>query len=190
MLEKQTEGCALSKGDSLCYRKKNVYFPSPLFGIFDFFCLFQFFKCLKKNKRMLCHKGGTSVAKRKLALSAWNTLILMARRHVQDKDTQGKFFHGSRCQVAKARSVVRLAYKECFKGSVERNMESALGQRHKMRLANAIKQDTMRPLLCIFYEPREGKLGIFFTFRESEKMKKKTPGSTFFGNNLVGSKNG
>jgi hypothetical protein len=42
--------------------KKNKYFSSPLFGIFDFFYLFQFFKSLKKNTRMLRYKGGTSVA--------------------------------------------------------------------------------------------------------------------------------
>jgi hypothetical protein len=94
--------------------------------------------------------------------------MLRARRHVQEKDTRGKFLHGSRCQVAEARSATRLAYKACFKGSVERNMEPTLGQRH--RDANVIKQDTMRPLPCNFYEPREGKLGSFFTFRESEKM--------------------
>jgi hypothetical protein len=58
-----------------------------------------------------------------------------------------------------------------------------------MRLANAINKDTMRPLLCNFYEPREGKLIIFFMFRESKKKKKKTP-STFFGDSLVSSKKG
>jgi hypothetical protein len=41
-----------------------------------------------------------------------------------------------------------------------------------------------------FYEPREGKLGGFFTFRESEKTKKKTPGSTFFAISPIGSKKG
>jgi hypothetical protein len=32
-----------------------------------------------------------------------------------------------------------------------------------------IMQDTMTPLICNFYDPREGKLGSFFMFRESEK---------------------
>jgi hypothetical protein len=68
---------------------------------------------------------------RKPVLSAWNTLMLRERRHVQDKDTRGKFLHGSRCQVIQARSVVRIVYKECFKGSVESNMKPALGQRRK-----------------------------------------------------------
>jgi hypothetical protein len=64
-----------------------------------------------------------------LVPSAWNILMLKESIHLQEKDTQGKFLHGSRCQVAEARSVARLAYKECFKGSIERNMELALGQR-------------------------------------------------------------
>jgi hypothetical protein len=63
-----------------------------------------------------------------LVPSAWNILILKARRHVQEKDTRRKFLHRSRCQVTGARSATRLAYKECFKGSVERNREPTLGQ--------------------------------------------------------------
>jgi hypothetical protein len=93
------------------------------------------------------------------------------------KDTRGGFLHGSRYQVAKARSSTRLAYKECFKGSVERNMEPSLGQR--CRDANVIKQDTMRPLTCNFYEPRESKIGSFFMFRESEKCKRRLKGVPF-----------
>jgi hypothetical protein len=87
---------------------------------------------------------------RKLVPSAWNILMLKARRHVQDKDTRGKFLHGSRCQIAEEKSVARLAYKECFKGSVESNMEPTLGQRCKDETRNAIKHDTTRPLLCKF----------------------------------------
>jgi hypothetical protein len=64
-----------------------------------------------------------------LVPSARNILILIERIHVQEKDTRGKFLHGSRCQVAEERSVTRLAYKACFKGSFESNMEPALGQR-------------------------------------------------------------
>jgi hypothetical protein len=86
---------------------------------------------------------------------------------VQEKDTRGKFLHGSRCQVVEVISATRLAYKSCFKGSVETKMESTSGQRH--RDANAIKRDTMRPIQYIFYEPKEGKLSSFFTFREYEK---------------------
>jgi hypothetical protein len=69
--------------------KKNIYFPSPLFGFFYFFVLFNFLNSLKKNKRMLHYKQGTSVTSI-LFPSARNTLMLRARRHVQEKDTQGK----------------------------------------------------------------------------------------------------
>jgi hypothetical protein len=78
-----------------------------------------------------------------LVPSTRNILMLRERRHVQEKDTWGKFLHGSRCQVTEERSATRLAYKACFKGSVESNMEPALVQR--CRDANAIKKDTMKP---------------------------------------------
>jgi hypothetical protein len=38
---------------------KKILFPSSFLGIFDFFVFFNDFG--KKNKRMLCYKGGTSV---------------------------------------------------------------------------------------------------------------------------------
>jgi hypothetical protein len=79
-----------------------------------------------------------------LVPSARNILILEARRHVQEKDTQGKFIHGSRCQVAEARNATMISYKECLKGSIERNMEPTLGQIQKH--TNVIKKYTMRPL--------------------------------------------
>ena len=65
-------------------------------------------------------------------------------------------------------SATRLAYKSCFKGLVERNMEPTLGQirRDEMRLIS----HNENPLQCNFNEPREGNIGSFFTFRESEKM--------------------
>jgi hypothetical protein len=64
-------------------------------------------------------------------------------------------------------SATRLAYKACFKGSIERNMEPTLGQIH--RDAIVIRKTQRNPLQCIFNEPREGKLSGFFTFRESKK---------------------
>jgi hypothetical protein len=181
MLDEQMIGCALSKGDYLCCRKKNIYFPSPLFEFFYFFCLFLFLKSLKKNKRMLHYKGGMSVATRKLVPRAWNTLILRERRHVQDKDIRGKFLHGSRCQVAKASSDARLAYKECLKGSVESNMEPTLGQRCKDDTHNAIKHDTVRLLLWMFYMSPEKVSAIVFLRLESlKKCKRRLQGVPFF----------
>jgi hypothetical protein len=74
--------------------------------------------------------------------------MLKARRHVQNKNTRGKFFHGSRCQIAEEKSVARIVCKECFKGLVESNMEPALGQRCKDETCNVMKHDMTRPLLC------------------------------------------
>jgi hypothetical protein len=48
MLDEQTKGCALSKGDSLCCQKEYI-FPIPSFWDILFFCLFQFFKELEKE---------------------------------------------------------------------------------------------------------------------------------------------
>jgi hypothetical protein len=64
-------------------------FPHPLFlEYLIFFVFFTYLMSLKKNKRMLCYKGGMSVmGARKLVPSTWNILMLSARRHVQDKDT-------------------------------------------------------------------------------------------------------
>jgi hypothetical protein len=90
------EGCALSKGDSLSCHKKKILFPSSFWGIFDFFVFFNILESLKKKKRMLCYKGGTSVTSI-IFPSARNTLMLIARRHVQEKGHSGKFLHGSRC---------------------------------------------------------------------------------------------
>jgi hypothetical protein len=137
MLDEQMEGCAFSKGNSLCYRKKNTYFLSPLFGIFDFFIFFNFSKSLKKNKRMLRYKGGTSVAR--------NHTSSKCKEHTnaQSKETCRKRALGENSSMGQGvrsqrQSATRLAYKACFKGSVERNMEPTLGQRHID--ANAIKK--------------------------------------------------
>jgi hypothetical protein len=124
---------------------------------------------LKKNKIILHYKGGTSV---KLVPSAWNTLILGPRRHVHDKDTWGKFLHGSRYQVTEARSVASLMYKECFKGSIKSNIEPTLGQIHKYETHNAIKNDTGIPLLCNFFTSPEKVSSVVFSILESMKKQK------------------
>jgi hypothetical protein len=96
------KGCALSEGDSLCCHKKKILFSSSFWGIFDFFVFFNILKSLKKNKRMIRYKEGMSVTSI-LVPSARNILMLIARKHVQGKDTQGKFLHGSRCHVTEAK---------------------------------------------------------------------------------------
>jgi hypothetical protein len=87
--------------------EKKIYFPSSFWGVFDLLSFSIFLKSLKKNKRMLRYKGGTSVT-RILVPSTRNILMLRARRHVQERDTRGKFLHGSRCQVTEAK-----CYKAC-----------------------------------------------------------------------------
>ena len=102
MVDEQTKGCDLSKGDSLCCQKR-IYIYRPLLGVFFIFLSFSIFlKSLKNNKIILRYKGGTRVTSI-LVPSARNILILIARIHVQEKDTRGKFLHGSRCQDAKAK---------------------------------------------------------------------------------------
>jgi hypothetical protein len=75
---------------------------------------------------MLRYKGGTSVASI-LVPSARNTLMLIARRHVQEKDTRENSSMGQGVR-SQRQSATRLVYKACFKGSVESNMEPTLGQ--------------------------------------------------------------
>jgi hypothetical protein len=113
----------------LCYHKKKILFPSSFWGIFDFFCLFQYFESLKKNKIMLRYKGGTSAASI-LVPSAMSILMIRARRHVQGKDTRENSSMGQGVKTQR-QSATRLAYKACFKGLVQRNMEPTLGQRHR-----------------------------------------------------------
>jgi hypothetical protein len=106
--------------------KNKIYFPSSFWGSFIFFVFFNILKSLKRNKRMLGYKGGMSVAS-KLVPSARNTLMLIARRHVQEKDTRENSSMGQGVR-SQRQSATRLAYKACFKGSVESNMEPTLGQ--------------------------------------------------------------
>jgi hypothetical protein len=68
--------------------KKKILFPSSFWGIFDFFLSFSIIlEILKKNKRMLRYKGGSSVADI-LVPSTRNTWMLRAKGHMQEKDTR------------------------------------------------------------------------------------------------------
>jgi hypothetical protein len=120
-----------------CVSIKRKYFSRPLFGVYLIFFSFSIFlKRLKNNKRMLHYKGGTSVA-RILVPRTRNTLMLRARKHVQEKDTWKNSSKGQGVNTQR-QSATRLAYKACFKGSIESNMEPTLGQRH--RYENAISK--------------------------------------------------
>jgi hypothetical protein len=48
----------------------------------------------------------------------------------------------------KVQSATRLALRECFEGSINSNMNSALGQRCKDDTCDAMKYDTTRLLPC------------------------------------------
>jgi hypothetical protein len=83
--------------------KKKILFPSSFWGIFDFFLSFSIMlESLKKNKRMLCYKGGSSVANI-LVPSAWNIGMLREKGHMQEKDTREKSSRGQRCQDVEAK---------------------------------------------------------------------------------------
>jgi hypothetical protein len=65
-----------------------------------------------------------------LVPSTRNTLILIAVRHVQGKDTRENSSMGQGVR-SQRQSATRLAYEACFKSSVEKNMEPTLGQRRR-----------------------------------------------------------
>jgi hypothetical protein len=80
---------------------KRKYFSLPLFGVYLIFLSFSIIlESLKKNKRMIRYKGGTSVT---------DILVPQCKEHTnaQSKEAyvgQGhskKSLHGSRCQDAK-----------------------------------------------------------------------------------------
>jgi hypothetical protein len=66
---------------------------------------------------------------------------------VQEKDTRENSSMGQGVKTQR-QSATRLAYKACFKGSVESNMEPTLGQRR--RNANAINRHNDNILQCNF----------------------------------------
>jgi hypothetical protein len=85
------------------------------------------------------------------------------------KRTLGKIPPWVKVSRCRGKSATRLAYKACFKGSVERNMEPTLGQNVGMQMRLTGHNDNT--LQCNFNEPREGKLGGF-SFLESLKNTK------------------
>jgi hypothetical protein len=122
---------------------------------------------LKKNKKILCYKGGTSVTRKHTSSKCKEHTNYQSKETCAGKGNSGKIPPWVKVSSRRGKSATRVAYKACFKGSVESNMELALGQRRKYE--NLINKDTMRPIQCNFYDPKEGKLVSFFMFRESEK---------------------
>jgi hypothetical protein len=78
------------QGRLIVLSTKRKYFSLPLFGVYLIFLSFSIIlEILKKNKRMLRYKGGTSVADI-LVSNTRKTLMLRARGHMKEKDTQEK----------------------------------------------------------------------------------------------------
>ena len=74
-------------------------------------------------------------------------------------------------------------------GSVERNMEPALGQRRGY--ANVINKTHYGNVLrCKFNEPKEGKISGFSYLESLKKNKRRLRWGTFFDNSLVNLKKG
>jgi hypothetical protein len=77
--------------DVLCPRMtillpKREYISCPLFleDLISFF-FFKILTSLKRNKRILCYKGGMSVSDKKTSSKRMKHIDASARRHVQEK---------------------------------------------------------------------------------------------------------
>jgi hypothetical protein len=91
------------------------------------------------------------------------------KTNVQSKDTREKSLLGPKVSGHRGKLLHGLRIRHASDGLIERNMEPSVEQR--FRYANVINETHNGNVLrCKFYEPREGKLGWFFIFRESEKM--------------------
>jgi hypothetical protein len=92
----------LVQGKLIVLPIKRKYFSLPLFGVYLIFLSFSIMlEKLKKNKRILHYKGGSSVANISVP-SAQNTWMFRAKVHMQEKDTWEKSSRGKRCQDPKA----------------------------------------------------------------------------------------
>jgi hypothetical protein len=93
---------------------KRKYFSLPLFGVYLIFLSFSIIlESLKKNKRMLCYKGGSGVADI-LVPNARNTWMLREKGYMQEKDTREKSSVGQGVKTQR-QSATGLAYKACFR---------------------------------------------------------------------------
>jgi hypothetical protein len=175
--------------DVLCPRethcasnKKKILFPSSFWGIFFFFLSVSIIlESLKKNKRMLRYKGGTSVT---------NILVLGVRTRLMFRArTFRKIPLGPKVSRHKGKVLQGLRIRHASDDSVESNMESTLDQRR--RYATAVnKTHNGNVLRCNFNEPREGKLDGFSYLESLKKRKRRFRWGTFFEDSLVGSKKG
>jgi hypothetical protein len=94
--------------------KKRKYFSLPLFGVYLIFWSFSIiWERLKKNKRMLCYKGGLSVTDI-LVPSTRNTWMLKEKGYMQERDTQEKYSMGQGVKTHRINDTW-LVYKACFR---------------------------------------------------------------------------
>jgi hypothetical protein len=119
----------------------------------------------------------------------------MEQRDAQGKETyarkghSGKILQGPKVSRHRGKVLQGLLVMHASDGSVESNMELALGQRR--RYANAVnKKHNGNILRCNFNEPREGKLDDFSYLESLKKCKRRLHCGTFFEGSLVGSKKG
>ena len=85
-------------------------------------------------------------------------------------------------------NATRLAYKACFKGSVESNMEPTLGQNTGMQMQLARHNET--PFNVILTSPEKVNFVVFSFLESLKKHKRRLHWGTFFECSLVGSKKG
>jgi hypothetical protein len=102
------------QGQLIVLPKKRKYFFLPLFGVYLIFLSFSIIvEILKKNKRILHYKGGSSVIDI-LFPSARNTWMLKEKGHMQEEDTREKSSVGQGVKTQR-QSATGLAYKACFR---------------------------------------------------------------------------
>jgi hypothetical protein len=111
------------------------------------------------------------------------------KRTYGGKGNSGKILHGPKVSRRRGKVLQGLRIRHALDGSVESNMESALGQRR--RYANEInKTHNGNVLRCKFNDPKEGKLDGFSYLESLKKHKRRLRWGTFFEDSLVGLKKG
>jgi hypothetical protein len=95
-----------------------------------------------------------------------------------EKGHSGKILHGPKVSRHRGKVVQGFRIRHASDGSVESNMESALGQRHRYENVNN-KTHNGNILQCNLNEPREGKLDGFSYLGSLKKRKRRLHWVTF-----------
>jgi hypothetical protein len=107
---------------------------------------------LKKNKRMLRYKRGTSVTGKKTSSKCMEHTNAQCKEICAGYRHSGKFLHGSRCQITREKVLQGLHLRNALKVQLNSNMKPTSGQRHKDETCDAIKYETTRLLPCGFLQ--------------------------------------